>query len=404
MPNAPELPLNAVGTLVVITPVAAVFHSEGVTTDDKLHSGLLRYLQEWGGPLIVLTPVSDSVQPYSTQRPYDALPYRIVPFDPADPAVIEILASASVILASADDHRQLSVWQSTPRPVVYIIEYTLRTRLQQIKVTRGNVLSKLKSVAWTLLQERRLTDALKNAAGVQCNGTPADVAYRGLNRHSLLYFDTRMTDDMMITEEMLSAKSRRLADQGALRLVYSGRLEPIKGAHHLVEIAKLLRAQDIDFRLDIFGTGSLHAEMEREIVDAALGGQVKLHGAVDFANDLVPHFCQSADLFLCCHLQDDPSCTYLETLACGVPIAGYRNQAFEGVLGLGAAGALTRARTPAAMVHLIGALNADRPHLSTLMMTAARIGRAHGFERMFAERVRQIRQLSRSAADRSPDF
>lgn len=39
-----------------------------------------------------------------------------------------------------------------------------------------------------------------------------------------------------------------------------------------------------------------------------------------------------------CHRQGDPSCTYLETYACGMPIVGYNNQAHQGILASNNAG------------------------------------------------------------------
>lgn len=398
MQSAPEMPKETSdGTLAVVSAVGAVFDNDSVTIDDKLYSGLLRYRQKWGGPLAVLTPVSNETMPYSTRYVVDDLPFRIMPFDPNSPAVGAILANARCILASADDHRQLFLWQATSQPIIFIIEYTLRTRLQQIKVARTTIGQKLKTTIWTLLQERRLRRALRHAAGVQCNGTPADTAYRCLNSNTLRYFDTRMTDAMMIDEQTLSNKTQRLANGDVLRLAYSGRLETIKGAHHLVEIANRLRTRDVPFTLDIYGTGSLFAEMQRAITEARLEQCIQLHGAADFKSELVPRLCGSIDLFLCCHLQDDPSCTYLETLACGVPIAGYRNLAFDGVLGLGDVGAVTRARTPDDMVQLVEELNAGRPRLASMMRAASQVGRANSFEKVFDERISHMNATSERA-------
>lgn len=394
MTNASELSSHAGrDALVVISSVACIFEDDTVWIDDKLHSGLLRYLEEWGGPLVLLTPLADIAGPYATAHPRAKLPYAIVPFDLADQAVSSALSNAGVVLASADDHRQLSVWRCTARPVIYVIEYTLGTRIQQIRVSRSSFLRKAKSLVWTMLQERHVRRALHEGAAMQCNGTPTFAAYGRLNPDSLLYFDTRMSARMMITEDALSRKLHALKAANPLRLAYSGRLETIKGAHHLVTIARALRTRNVRFTFDIYGTGSLFAEMDREIQEAGLEEQVRLHGAVDFADELVPRLCQAIDLFVCCHLQDDPSCTYLETLGCGVPIAGYRNLALEGVLGLGAVGAITGARTAASMASLIVELDADRARLASLMRTATQVGRDHSFERVFAGRVRQIRAV-----------
>ena len=44
-------------------------------------------------------------------------------------------------------------------------------------------------------------------------------------------------------------------------------------------------------------------------------------GVVDFETELVPFTRQNADIFLGCHRQSDPSCTYLEAMGCGVAVA-----------------------------------------------------------------------------------
>ena len=59
---------------------------------------------------------------------------------------------------------------------------------------------------------------------------------------------------------------------------------------------------------------------------------VRLHGPVDFDEVLMPTLKERADVFVCCHRQGDPSCTYAETLGCGVPIAGFGNEALAALV------------------------------------------------------------------------
>ena len=55
-----------------------------------------------------------------------------------------------------------------------------------------------------------------------------------------------------------------------------------------------------------------------------LWGEVQFRGNLDFKHRLVPLLQNEIDLFVCPHVQGDPSCTYLETMACGVPLDAIR--------------------------------------------------------------------------------
>ena len=67
----------------------------------------------------------------------------------------------------------------------------------------------------------------------------------------------RMTPDLFATEAEMRARETLRAAGGPLRLVYSGRLETMKGAQDLLPVARRLIERGVDFTLDIFGTGSL---------------------------------------------------------------------------------------------------------------------------------------------------
>ena len=110
----------------------------------------------------------------------------------------------------------------------------------------------------------------------------------------------------------------------------------MKGADDLIRIATLLNSVGKEFQLDIYGTGSLEAEMRAAIASASgsMQQKVHIHPPLDFDQALVPIMRSEIDLFLCCHRQSDPSCTYLETLGCGVPIVGYQNRAWHGIRAL----------------------------------------------------------------------
>ncbi len=99
-----------------------------------------------------------------------------------------------------------------------------------------------------------------------------------------------------------------------------------------MDVAKKLRERKADFHLYICGDGESKPGISKRIRDEQLSGHVTLMGVLDFKSELLPFAKSSVDLFVCCHPQGDPSCTYLETMSCGVPIVGYANEAFEGLV------------------------------------------------------------------------
>ena len=81
----------------------------------------------------------------------------------------------------------------------------------------------------------------------------------------------------------------------------------------------------MDFQLELYGKGPLREPMALLASRSNAAGKIKIHDAVAYRPDL-QRIAKQADLFICCHVQGDPSCTYLETFACGVPIVGYANE------------------------------------------------------------------------------
>jgi colanic acid/amylovoran biosynthesis glycosyltransferase len=241
---------------------------------------------------------------------------------------------------------------------------------------------------WETNQERLIRKNIKRVPAVECNGTPTYNAYRNLANQILLYFDTRTSKDLLISGNALQDKSRRLLDNNKpLQLTFSGRLTEMKGVKDLIPVARDLRAQGIPYELHIYGDGNLKAWLEKEIKAHALEGRVKVHGNVDFKNVLVPALQQETDLFVCCHLQGDPSCTYLETSACGVPIVGYLNEAFEGLLHHANAGWGVPLGQPEKIAQTIATLATNRNAIAQKGRTAAEFASAHTFEETFSRRV-----------------
>ena len=381
--------------LVVMPSVPAAARGDGFFLDIKMVEGLVLYARLWGGPVRCAIRAGDPAQ-IAFGRDYAAadLPFEVAFID-ADATGIEALTrDAAVVLAAGDNHRDLPVPGLTDAPVVFIIEYTLKTRLRIIAIEQGRSLAALKNAVWTILTERRRRRAFAGSAGLQANGQPGYDAYRRSSPSILRYFDSRLTDHQQIAATALAAKQRAMQTGKPLRIVFSGRLETMKGADHLVRVAVELRRAGTPFALDIYGDGVLRPAMQQAIAAEGLGDQVVLHGKVPFDAVLVPLMKERVDLFLCCHRQDDPSCTYLETLSCGVPIVGYDNAAFAGVLALGDVGIAVAMDDPAAAARAIAVLADDRGRLAAMADAAAAVGRDHSFERTFAARIDHLKAIA----------
>jgi len=244
-------------------------------------------------------------------------------------------------------------------------------------------------------QEFSFQKVIAKASGVQCNGTPTYQAYKDINQNSLLYFDSRVHQNMVITKAEIQAKAEYLAKGLPLRLAFSGRLTEIKGVDHLLHVADELKNRSIPFTLDIFGNGNLKSHLASEIIRMGLDSSVRLRGVLDFHTELLPTFQKSVDLFLCCHLQGDPSCTYLETMACGVPIIGYANEAWEGLYNMTKAGHLIEMGNSKQMADVVAYISSNRSEWLTVALAARNFAVQHTFDKTMTERIAHLKQSAK---------
>lgn len=137
--------------------------------------------------------------------------------------------------------------------------------------------------------------------------------------------------------------------------------------------------------------------LARQIAAHGLHEQVQLLGTLEFLQELMPMLKNEIDLFVCPHLQGDPSCTYLETLCGGVPIVGYANEAWQGLQRLSSAGRLCALGRPEALAAAIEALSFDLHGLRALANHARDFALQHVFEVEFERRVVHLQRLCTAA-------
>ena len=311
-------------------------------------------------------------------------------------ALAERLGKASVVLAflSPFEAGVANLCKKTGVPLVFTSEYSPNTECQIIDADVRNSILRARRKLWIRKAERIRRSMLHKAVGIQCSGTPTYELYRDLTPEALLFFDNRVRGPEVISQAALAKKSAAIEAGGPLRLVFGGRLIAMKGVLDLPLVARELSRLGVDYTLDIFGSGPLENELSNQIRASGLQDRVALRGVLDFQTGWIPQLRDGTDLFVCCHPQGDPSSTYPEVMSCGVPIAGYGNEAFLGIVKHSGAGWSVPTGDAAALAQVLQRLDRSRSELSSAAERARAFADAHVFEKTFARRTEHLVRAS----------
>lgn len=366
--------------------------------DVKFVEGMRAHRAEWPGKLRCILWDGAAHIPFGATYAPEDLGFELQVLPEGTPITAMHLQGAGLVFAAADSTQVLHLPQllhGTGTKLVYSIEYILETRLQIARLDRGkNAIRRGWSMLWNVHHERRRRAALRAADGLQANGYPAFDLYAPLNRNPLLYLDGRMRRVMMATADEMARRAARLRSGAPLRLIHSGRLEPMKGAQDLVPIMQALADLGVAATLDIYGTGSLAPEIRARA--SSLGGAVRLHDPVDFETALVPLSRSTADIFVSCHRQSDPSCTYLEAMGCGLPIVGYANRMWGKMAQASGGGLAVSMGNIRALADQIAAWHHDPEALVTCAQSALAFSQRHDFTSEFSRRMAHLKQLAQA--------
>ncbi|GAB1543469.1 hypothetical protein NUACC21_61440 [Scytonema sp. NUACC21] len=363
----------------------------------KFLDEMLKFSSLWPGKMRLLVeqdPKKTELIETVTLKPKE-LPFEleIVSYKHLSPAVL--LQNTSIVYtAVGHKHNRISQYcKSSSVPCIYISEYSLKARKQIIHLTVRNPLLRFRKTFWEDNQERKQVKAIKLADGIQCNGTPTYEEYSKINPNAFLYFDNRVPNNLLATREEVEERTNYLCSQHKpLRLCFSGRLIEMKGADHLIDIAQELKQLKVPFQMFICGDGNLKEPMQVKIAATGLSDCVKMMGMLGFKSQLLPFVKQNVDLFVCCHRQSDPSCTYLETMSCGVPIIGYANEAFMGIVKYSEAGWLIEMDRPKALACKVAELQKNRQSVRDKSFKALEFAKKHTFEKTYERRIKHIEQ------------
>ena len=382
------------------TMLLSMFHANPATleagifsTDRKFLVGMQRYARDIPASLITvhprLLPDERIMDPVSV--PFDALPYRVAVVDTDAvwrPAVHEMTRLREVVAASDLVYHGFfnvgPLCSALGVPEVLVAEFDCQTSITSATVDARNPLVKLVRGVRAWRQHQGLMPAVRRALSVHCNGYPVHAELSPLNPHCVLFLDSRMDARDVIAEHRLV---RRLAERpGRLRLLYSGRYEHMKGASDVVSVGLACLARGMDIELHLYGQGRQAALMREQA--AASKGRIQVHDAVPFP-ELI-EISRGFDVFVCCHVQNDPSCTYLESFGAGLPVVGYGNRMWRGLHSDAGAGVVTPMGDVPAVVDALKAYADDETMLAQHSHAARNFALAHCFEKEFEKRVSDL--------------
>jgi colanic acid/amylovoran biosynthesis glycosyltransferase len=393
-------------TLVIISPLKGFVQPNGkLILTEKFVNGMGLYSKLWDGPVLHLCEPAerqghnlDNVEVETKTPTFDTICTRFT-----DEQLRSLIPKRSLVVTSVGEqfNSVSTVCRALGIPCVYVTEYTLRTRLQIIAEYQNSAVYGMWQKFRQVQQEVSQRRAMSIAAGVQCNGLPTFRVYGGLSQSTHLFFDTRTETSMLATADQVASKwSARQREK--LRLTFSGRLTLMKGVDDLLVVADHLRGLLNDqFELSICGDGDYAPQLRQNIIKTGLSELVKMRGNLDFKTELVPFLKSETDLFICCHRQGDPSCTYLETMACGVPIIGYANEAWRQLSDHARAGWVVRNGDTAGMANTIFKLDRSRDAIKTEAVKSLRFAEEHTFEKTFKRRIEHFKTL---VGDAGVDF
>jgi glycosyltransferase involved in cell wall biosynthesis len=371
--------------------------------DRKFHVGMVEYARRLDRPLACLVPRLSAEERRDAidhvDVPLDDLPYavHVIPSVRLDAAVQRtvrrVVGEAALVYVGTGGPFNLFVAErcrSLGVPYVLMSEITLRNELEIMRATTSSAVRRLVREARLRLLHRRKLRAVAGCAELHANGPPTLAELGPSARSTLLYFDTRALDSDVVPEPELED---RLGSLGARppRLLFSGRYHAIKGVLDVIRVGLELDRRGLDFRLDLYGKGPLRDEL---VAAARAGrGKIAVHGAVPYRPDLI-EATRRADLALICHPQGDPSCTYLETFACGVPVAGYANEMWAALCRTSGGGRAVRTGDHRALAAVVEELLLDREALRHASVCARRFAAANTMERTWDRRAARLVALA----------
>jgi glycosyltransferase involved in cell wall biosynthesis len=132
----------------------------------------------------------------------------------------------------------------------------------------------------------------------------------------------------IMSVESLTAKIDDFKKRPNVRICYASSLTPIKNPMILIEIAQILKDEDINFNMDIFGLGPLRQEMEESVARHGLEKIVRFRGHVMYGQNFFNELARN-DVILVPNRGGEQPRIIFDAFANGCIVVGSKIKAFS---------------------------------------------------------------------------
>lgn len=151
-----------------------------------------------------------------------------------------------------------------------------------------------------------------------------------------------------------------------LRLLFVGRLDPVKGVDVLLESVALAKEEGLEFQLDIVGKGSWSEERRLQELSDRLGLAKEVHWHGDQPRCSLAGFYKRSHVVVVPSLDDPLPTVVLEAMASGRPVVGSAVGGIDYLVCDGVTGVLVQPSQPHALAQVCISLDQDRLVISAL--------------------------------------
>ncbi len=187
-------------------------------------------------------------------------------------------------------------WIEASPVTVLTSEVDLRIRRALLRVGASRQ-QRIRALGGQVGVERAMRLLARSVSGLECNGPLAFESYAPLAKSAIQFHDHRIRE-----RDIAAARVETRNWTAPLRLAFSGRLTPIKGPQHVIEMARILERRGVQVEVTLFGAG----EMEDQLRQSA-PSNVQFAGFLPFDPSWVRRFREEVDLLIAPHPQGDPS-------------------------------------------------------------------------------------------------
>ncbi|WP_255612273.1 glycosyltransferase [Ruegeria sp. SCSIO 43209] len=231
---------------------------------------------------------------------------------------------------------------------------------------------------------------IRRAALGLFHGKETYETYAPYCRQPQLVHDIHIKASEHLPPEALKAKVVA-ANNGPLKIVYTGRASAMKGPQDWVEVLETLAKRQVDFQATWLGDGPDLADMRARVANAGLESHVTFTGFVNDRAAVFDHLRQ-AHIFLFCHKTPESPRCLIEALVSGTPIVGYSSAYPEDLISTHGGGQLVSLNNVAALSETVQSIAGDRLLLGDMMARALRDGEGYTDDAVFQHRCEIIKK------------